>query len=170
MIRFKRWRMMSEAIDLLGQAASSDAALEILRERGRGIALADGVSIVRREGDEVVYVGEDTITPLWAGLRLPIRECVSGLAMLERRPIFVADIHNDSRVPRNAYLSTFVASMAVFPIGLGEPVAALGVYWAKAQPIHPDTLALLDTLTRSANATVERLAAAAEIAASRRAG
>jgi hypothetical protein len=167
MIRFNRWKQMSQAIDRLGLAISAEDALEILREHARAIAQADGVTIVRREGDEVVYVGEDAISPLWTGRRFPVRQCISGLAMLERRPIFVPDIRDDPRVPLGAYLATFVASMAMFPIGHGEPRAAMGVYWAVAQDIDPDTLSLLDTLTRSANGTFERLAVAGEIAAGR---
>ncbi|HSI16297.1 MAG TPA: GAF domain-containing protein [Sphingomonas sp.] len=167
MIRFERWKLMSTAIDLMGLARSADAALEILREHARAIAQADGVTIVRRIGDEVAYVGEDAISPLWTGQRFPIQHCISGLAMIERRPIFIPDIREDPRVPLNAYLSTFVASMAMFPIGHGAPSAALGVYWATAQSIDPDTLALLDALTRSANGSFERLAVAGEIAAGR---
>lgn len=170
MIRFNRWKQMAQAIDLLGLAPSAGAALEILREHGRAIAQADGVAIIRREGEEVAYVGEDAISPLWTGQRFPVRQCVSGLAMLERRPIFIPDIRLDPRVPLNAYLSTFVASMAMFPIGHGEPKAAMGVYWAVAQEVDPDTLSLLDTLTRSANGTFERLAALDELAPGRRAG
>ena len=170
MIRFKRWRLLSEAVDMLGRTTSTEAALEVLRDRARAIACADGVNIVRREGDEAVFAGEDAIGPIWTMRRMPLRQCVSGIAMLERQPIVIPDIRCDARVPLNAYLSTFVSSMAVFPIGSGEPIAALGVFWAEARPIEPDALALLDTLTRSANSTVERLADAAEIAASRRVG
>jgi hypothetical protein len=169
-IRFKRWRLLSEAVELLGRATSTEAALEVLRERAREIACAEGVHIARREGDEAVFAGENAIGPVWTKRRLPMRRCVAGIAMLERQAIIIPDIRCDPRVPFNAYLATFVSSMAVFPIGSGEPIAALGVFWAEAGPIESDVLALLDTLTRSANATVERLAVAAEIAASRRVG
>jgi GAF domain-containing protein len=168
MIRFNRWKLMSDALDLLGRAASIDDALAILREHTRALGGADGVTLARREGDEVVFVAEDAIAPLWTGRRFPIGDSISGLAMTERRPIFVPDIHADTRVPILPYHATFVASLAVFPLGLGAPIAALGVYWAKEQPVEPDALALLDTLARSANATFERLAVAAEIADSRR--
>jgi hypothetical protein len=168
MIRFERWKQMAQAIDLMASACSTDAAMEILREHARGIADADGVTIVRRIGNEVAYVGEDAISPLWTGQRFPIEQCVSGMAMLERRAIFIPDIRADPRVPLNAYLATFVASMAMFPIGFGEPHVALGIYWAQIHHIDPDTMSLLDTLTRSANSTFERLAVAGELEAGRR--
>lgn len=167
MIRFNRWKLMSEALELLGQASSIEAALEVLRAHARAIGCADGVTVVRRDGAEVVYAGEDAVAPLWTGRRFPIEQCISGLAMIERRPIYIPDIYSDMRVPQDLYRPTFVASMAMFPLGIGDPIAALGVYWAKDNPAEPDALALLDTLARSANSTFERLAIAREIAASR---
>ena len=167
MIRFNRWKLMSEALADLGRAASIDAALEVLRAHARAIGGADGVAVVRREGAEVVYVGEDAVAPLWTGRRFPIERCISGLAMIERRAVYIPDIGQDARVPHDLYAGTFVASMAMFPLGIGDPLASLGVYWAKDNPAEPDALALLDTLARSANSTFERLAIAREIAASR---
>ncbi|QNE33054.1 GAF domain-containing protein [Sphingomonas sp. NBWT7] len=157
-ILFRRWGLVSKAIDALGAVWSVDAALEVLRAHTRRIALADGVCVVRRISATVLYVGEDAIAPLWTGQRFPIEQCVSGRAMIERQVILIPDIATDPRVPLNAYLSTFVASMAMIPLGSGEPFAALGLYWAQAQPIEPAALTLVETLARSANATFERLA------------
>ncbi|MDB5676732.1 MAG: sensor hybrid histidine kinase [Sphingomonas bacterium] len=167
MIRFNRWKLMSEALELLGRAASIDAALEVLRAHARAIGCADGVTVVRRDGDEVVHIGEDSIAPLWAGRRFPIAQSLSGQAMTERRPIYIPDIRQDARAPHDISIATFVVGMAMFPLGIGDPIAALGVYWAKDNPAEPDALALLDTLARSANSTFERLAIAREIAESR---
>ena len=158
---------MTDALALLGRTASVEASLEVLRAHARAIGCADGVTVVRREGAEVVHVGEDAVAPLWTGRRFPIGVCVSGLAMTERRPIYIPDIRRDARVPQDVYAATFVASLAMFPLGLGEPIGALGIFWAQDNPAEPDALALLDTLVRSANSTFERLAVAQEIAASR---
>ena len=167
MIRFNRWRLKSEVLALLGRVASVEAALEVLRAHARAIGCADGVTVVRREGADVVHVGEDSVAPLWTGQRFPIGKCVSGLAMIGRRPIYIPDIRHDPRVPRDMYADSFVASMAMFPLGIGEPIAALGAFWSQDNPAEPDALALLDTLVLSANSTFERLAVAQEIAASR---
>lgn len=163
-ILFRRWALVGAAVAALGEVTTIDAMLEVLRARTRAIALADGVCVVRRVGDRVAYVGEDAIAPLWTGQDFAIRQCVSGLAMLERQAILIPDIGADPRVPLNAYLSTFVASMAMFPLGAAEPVAALGLYWAEKRHIEPAALTLVDSLTRSANATLERLAICAEAA------
>jgi len=156
-VRFKRWRLLSSATERLSQAGTLDAILDELRVSARAILQSDGVAVVRREGDRVHYVGEDAIAPLWSGQRFPIATCISGIAMIERRMIVIPDIRLDPRVPHNAYLSTFVASMAMAPIGHGDPVAAIGAYWRSTAPIEDDALALLDMLAKGASAQLERL-------------
>ena len=157
-VRFKRWRLMSAATRRLGEAGTLDGVLEILRMSARAILQSDGVAVVRREDELVHYVGEDAIAPLWSGQRFPIATCISGIAMLERRMIVIPDIRLDPRVPLNAYLSTFVASMAMAPIGHGDPVAAIGAYWRSTAPIEEDALTLLDMLAKGASAQLERIA------------
>ncbi|WP_293989838.1 GAF domain-containing protein [Sphingomonas sp.] len=156
-VRFTRWRLMSAATRRLGEAGTLEGVLEILRISARAILRSDGVTVVRREGNMVHYVGEDAIAPLWAGQRFPIATCISGVAMMERQSIVIPDIRLDPRVPLNAYLSTFVASMAMAPIGHGEPVAAIGAYWRSTAPIEEDALTLLDMLAKSASAQAERI-------------
>lgn len=158
-VRFKRWRLMTAATRRLGETGTLDGVLEILRISARAILQCDGVAVVRREDDRVHYVGEDAIAPLWSGQRFPIETCISGVAMLERRMIVIPDIRLDPRVPLNAYLSTFVASMAMAPIGHGHPVAAVGAYWRSTAPIEDDALTLLDMLAKGACAQLERIAA-----------
>lgn len=156
-VRFKRWRLMTAATSALGKAQSLAEILEILRRSARVVLRSDGVTVVLREGDTVLYVGEDAVAPLWAGQRFPIATCISGMAMIQRQMIVIPDIRADPRVPHNAYLSTFVGSMAMAPIGFGEPVAAIGAYWRSVQPIDEDALVLLDMLARGAGAQYERI-------------
>jgi GAF domain-containing protein len=157
-IRFKRWRLLSAATRRLGETGTLDGLLEILRISARAILQCDGVAVIRRDDDKVHYAGEDAIAPLWSGQTFPIATCISGIAMLERRLIVIPDIRLDPRVPLNAYLSTFVASMAMAPIGHGDPVAAVGAYWRSTAPIEDDALTLLDMLAKGASAQLERIA------------
>lgn len=156
-VRFKRLRLTTAATDLLAKAQSLAEILEILRSNARAILRSDGVTVVLRERDQVHYVGEDAIAPLWAGQRFPIASCVSGLAMMQRQMIVIPDVRSDPRVPLDAYRSTFVASMAMAPIGVGEPVAAIGAYWRSTRPIDEDALVLLDMLAKGAGAQFERI-------------
>ena len=161
-VRFKRWRLMSAATEKMAEATSLAELLEILRTSARAILRSDGVTVVLREEDLVHYVGEDAIAPLWSGQKFPIRSCVSGMAMIDREMIVIPDIRLDPRVPLNAYLSTFVASMAMAPIGHREPAAAIGAYWRSTAPIEQDALDLLEMLARGASAQYERIIDAAQ--------
>lgn len=167
---FARYGLLQEAGALMCEARSIDEILEILRDKARAIGDADGVCVVRREGDRVRYVGEDAIAPLWTGQDFPIGQCISGLAILERRPIAIPDVFADQRVPHSAYLSTFVKSMAMFPIGHPAPIAALGLYWRETRTLPRDAEILMGFLAQGANAAFERIAIGAERAAARTSG
>jgi GAF domain-containing protein len=159
---FNRYRLLNETNALLRRAATVADVFEMLRAQARAIAEADGVAVVERLGDEVTYVGEDAIAPLWTGQRFPIGYCVTGLAMLARERIVIADIRDDPRVPLNLYLSTFVRSMAIYPLGSPRPIAALGLYWREPRVLGRDVDALMTMLAAGANAAFETIAIADE--------
>ena len=151
-------------LDVLGQLAgaqSIDQLVTILRGSAREIGAADGITLVRRRGDRVAYVAEDAASPLWTGQDFPIAACISGIAMLENQPILIPDIHADPRVPIDAYAATFVRSMAMFPIGLGNPRMAMGAYWREAGPIDPMSARMLSSLARAAGTVFDRIEAPA---------
>ena len=159
---FQRYRLLAEAHQQLAGAATFGDVLEVLRSHARVIADADGVAVVRRNGSFVDYVGEDAIAPLWTGQTFPIERCVSGLAMLQREAIAIPDIAQDARVPLSAYLATFVRSMAVFPLGMPAPSAALGLYWRDVRSLDEDVASLMGLLAQGANLAFQRLAIVAE--------
>jgi GAF domain-containing protein len=156
-VRFKRWRLMTAATEALAKARSFAEILEILRSSARPILRSDGVAVAMRERDHVRYIGEDAVAPLWTGQRFSIGSCIAGMAMTQRRTIVIPDVRADPRVPLDACLSTFVTSMAIAPIGVGEPVAAIGAYWRSSLPIDEDVLVLLDMLAKGAGAQLERI-------------
>lgn len=151
-------RRLLSAIGRLNGKDTVDQLVATLRGCARGLAGADGITVVRREGDLVRYVAEDAIAPLWAGQSFPIATCVSGMALLANAPILIPDIYADERVPHAAYAPTFVNSMAVFPIGSARPEWAIGAYWARKGPIDSEAVVLLSSLARSAGFAFEALA------------
>lgn len=159
---FERYGLLAETNQLLAAARTQGDVLEVLRAQARAIADADGVAVVRRIGDRVEYVGEDAIAPLWTGQRFPIEQCITGLAILQREPVVIPDITQDPRVPLAAYLSTFVKSMAAFPLGAPAPCAALGLYWREIRPLGRDVEALVGMLAQGANVAFERIAIRSE--------
>lgn len=142
-----RHERLARAIGLLDSASGRDDATAILRDHARAIADADGITVVLREGMEVFYAAEDAISPLWTGQRFPVERCISGLAIMAGEPILIPDIRNDPRVPLNAYLATFVASMAAFPIGR---TAALGAYWRHPGAVDLEAVGLMTRLAAAA--------------------
>lgn len=142
----------------LSHVRSLPELVDALRASARRVARSDGITIIRRDGDEVAYIAEDAQTPLWTGHSFPIESCISGLAMLENRPILIPDIYADNRVPHAAYQATFVSSMAMFPIGSGEPQMAMGAYWRTAGPLDPEAVSLLSSLARAASDAFDRVA------------
>lgn len=142
-----RHARLAQAIGLLDSASGWDDASTILRDHARAIADADGITVVLRQGEEVFYAAEDAISPLWTGQRFPVERCISGLAIMAGEPILIPDIRNDPRVPLNAYLATFVASMAAFPIGR---TTALGAYWRNPGAVDLEAVTLMTRLAAAA--------------------
>jgi len=153
--RARRRRKLIDALIELSAVQSVEALVMTLRCSARAIAKADGIAVARREGDRVAYVAEDAVEPMWAGRCLPIDACVSGQAMLARRPILIDDVRCDARVPCGAYAGTFVRSMAKFPIG--DATLAMGAYWAEPGEIDAEAVALLTSLACSAGVAFERI-------------
>lgn len=154
---FEQRRLLTEAMARLSHASSIDELVTVLRDCARTIARCDGVTVIRRTGSRVAYIAEDAMSPLWAGSDFPIENCISGLAILEARPIHIPDIYEDDRVPVDAYRPTFVRSMSMYPIGLMGPSMAMGAYWKDAGAADPATNALLASLARYAGVTLNRV-------------
>lgn len=152
-----RRQLLTAAMARLSRASSVEGIVVILRDCARTIGGADGIAVIRREGDQVAYVAEDALGTLWTGQRFPIESCISGLAILEAHPIHIPDIYDDPRVPIDAYRPTFVRSMAMYPIGLMGPSMAMGAYWSQPGPIDPAASAMLASLARYAGVTLGRV-------------
>jgi len=133
-------------VEQLAGTGSIEDVGSTLREKARRLLGADGIALVLRDGDQCHYVEEDAVSPLWKGKKFPMRDCVSGWAMLNKRTAVIPDISNDERVTPAYYAGTFVKSILMVPFGVEQPVGALGAYWS--QPYEPsreevDTLEVL---------------------------
>lgn len=139
----------------LSLARSLEEIQGIVRTAARQLTGADGATFVVRDHDECVYADEDAIAPLWKGKRFPLAACISGWAMLHRRPVLIEDIYNDSRIPADIDRPTFVKSLAIVPISAAKPIGAIGAYWARQRmPTHAE-LKLLQVLAESASIAME---------------
>ncbi len=150
-----RRRRLAAAMAELASAESEADLVAALLGHARLLVGADGICIVRREGEHVRYIAEDAMAPLWAGHSFSIDASISGTAMLQNRPILVPDIRADRRLPLPAYEATFVRRLAVFPIGKPRPRLAIGAYWSAPGPIPRQTVDLLSNLAQAATRAVE---------------
>lgn len=128
-----------------------------IRSGARRLVGSDGATFILRDDDKCFYVDEDAIAPLWKGQRFPIETCMSGWAMLHKESAVVPDIRLDVRIPLEAYLSTFVRSMAMVPIGRDEPIGAIGVYWSRLYTATDEQVARLEELADAAAEAIERI-------------
>lgn len=142
----------------LSRARCLEEVQRTVRTAARELTAADGATFVLREGDHCFYADEDAIAPLWKGMRFPLSACVSGWAMLNRRPAVIDDVYDDVRVPADAYRPTFVKSMVVVPIrSSGEPLGAIGNYWARRRLPTDAEVRLLQALADATSVAIENV-------------
>jgi GAF domain-containing protein len=147
-----------ECMTELSRSREASDVQNVVKRAARQLARADGAAFILRDGEECFYVDEDAIGPLWKGRRFPMDDCVSGWAMRHREMVAIPDVFADARVPVDAYRPTFVRSMLMTPIGLQDPVGAIGVYWSRPYTPTAPQRALLQAL---ADATAVALASTA---------
>lgn len=147
-----RWALLAETVHEMTRSRSAADVVALAHRAARRIAHADGITIVKRIGEETDYLAEDTIETLWTGLQFPIDKCLAGRAMTEERTIIVPDITHVENIPLNVYLATFIRSLVAVPIGDHRPTHAICAYWKETRPIDPDALLLFEVLARGMGA------------------
>lgn len=159
----------SDAARLLAAAAELASAhelpriMEVVRRAARDLTRADGITFVLREGDLVHYADEDAVAPLWKGRRFPARSCISGWAMIHRQSVVIEDIFADPRIPHDAYRPTFVQSLAMVPVRRDDPVASIGIYWARRHRATAREVSLIEMLAGLASVALSNVALVAEL-------
>ncbi|MCR6644885.1 MAG: GAF domain-containing sensor histidine kinase [Terricaulis sp.] len=149
--------LLMEVVERLGAAEDEKAVAALVRTAARRLTGADGVSVVLRVGDRVHYIDEDAVGPLWKGQNFPIEACISGWAMLNRQTVVISDISGDPRIPLAAYQPTFVKSLVMAPVGMPEPFASIGAYWAQKRRPEDEEVRALETIARAASVAMENV-------------
>ncbi len=144
-------------VQQLSLAQDLDSVMKIVRKIARELTGADGATFVLRENGHCYYADEDAISPLWKGSRFPINSCISGWAMLNKKPAVIEDIYQDERIPQNAYRPTFVKSLVMVPIRTIDPLGAIGNYWASTYMPSEEDVLLLQSLADITAVSIENI-------------
>lgn len=155
--RLERWNALHATVARLEAAVTLDDAIAIVAASARRVAAADGVTIMRKVDETVVFAGGDRINQHYGNRAFPITSGISGMAILRNRPIIVPNIALETRVTLNPIATGIVQSVAMFPVGKPLPIAAMGAYWHEPREIDGKTILLLSTLSRALGTVFESL-------------
>ncbi|HEY4786729.1 MAG TPA: GAF domain-containing sensor histidine kinase [Bacteroidales bacterium] len=144
-------------VQKLSLASNIESVMQIVRSVARELTGADGATFVLRDGNMCYYADEDAISPLWKGSRFPMKICISGWVMLNRKAAVIPDIYKDERIPADAYRPTFVKSLAMVPIRTMDPIGAIGNYWADIHLPTEEEVGLLQALADITTVSIENI-------------
>ena len=150
-------KLLLDAVCKLSLARDITTVQKIVRYTARALNGADGATFVLRDEDRCYYADEDAIQPLWKGQRFPMSACISGWVMLNRKPVAIENIYEDSRIPADAYRPTFVKSLVMVPIRTEEPIGAIGNYWADHHVASTEEIGLIQALADSTAVAIENI-------------
>lgn len=150
-------KLLLAAVCDLSLARDIETVQVIVRTAARALNGADGATFVLRDGNRCFYADEDAISPLWKGQRFPLNTCISGWAMLNRKPAAIYDIYQDARIPVDAYRPTFVKSLVMVPIRKENPIGAIGNYWAHPHQPTAQEIELIQALADSTAIALENI-------------
>ena len=142
-------RALTDAVQRLALADGMADVQRVVRSAARRLTGADGATFVLRDSGQCFYADEEAIAPLWKGKRFPLEACISGWAMLNRKPAVIEDVYADERIPHEAYRPTFVQSLVMVPIRTMDPVGAIGLYWGTRHAATEEEVGLARALADS---------------------
>jgi signal transduction histidine kinase len=149
--------LLARTVQELSLAKDLESVMQIVRTVARRLTGADGATFVLRDNDQCYYADEDAISPLWKGSRFPMKICISGWVMLNKKPVHIRDIYADDRIPADAYRPTFVKSLAMVPIRTMDPIGAIGNYWAYPHTPSEKEIAYLQALADITTVSLENI-------------
>lgn len=154
---FNGYQRLLDVARELSTAHTLDSVTAIVRRAARDLTGSDGATFVLLDGPFCHYADEEAIGPLWKGQRFPAHTCISGWAMLHDEHVAIRDIYEDPRIPHDAYRPTFVKSLLMVPIRRGNPIGAIGNYWADHRDPLPIEVELTQALADLVSVTMSNL-------------
>jgi len=155
---------LGESVGDLADASSLADVARVVLPAARRLTVADGATLALREDRACMY--EDAIAPLWKGRRFALGDCLSGWSMLNGQAAVIDDIAADPRTSADVYGPTFVKSLVTLPIGVSEPIGAIGMYWARPHRPSEHVVVAARALAAGIAVVLARLQTAEELARS----
>lgn len=155
---------MVRTLHALFAARDQASVAEILCRAVRSLCGAERAAFMRRDGDRCHYVDENAAAPRGKGARIPLGDCIGGLAMLRGQTMVVEDVRTDPRIPPGAPDAVGVGSALVVPVGVSAALGAVGCYWARPHRPAAADIELLQALADSAATALGNLARQADLA------
>jgi K+-sensing histidine kinase KdpD len=149
--------LLIAVVQELSHARELQQIIDIVQGAAQQLTGADSAAFVLRDGEYARYVADSAARPVLAGRRFPLRNCVSGWAITERRSIAITDVYRESRAPIEHYRATYVQSLAAVPIRSADPLGAIAVYWADRHECTADELMLLEALANTTAVAIENV-------------
>lgn len=150
-------KKLADTVQKLSMTTNIREIMQIVRTVARDLTGADGTTFVLRDENLCYYADEDAIAPLWKGSRFPMENCISGWAMINKRPAVIKDIYEDERIPHDIYRKTFVKSLVVVPIRTMDPLGAIGNYWANQHQPTDQEITILRALADITAVSIENI-------------
>lgn len=143
-----------ESVQDLSKAKNEQQIQEIVMIATGEISGSNGVSFILRENDNCYFSNTHSDSPLLKGKRIPAKECLGGLAMLNRQTIVVADVFEDNRIDKNIYEPAIVKSLVYVPIQKDDPIGAIGMYWSNEYVPTGQQLEFIEALASLAASSI----------------
>ncbi len=159
----KKTDQLIEVIQELSLARSIQQIQNIVKYAARKLVGSDGSALVLRDHNMCYYVDEDSISPLWKGQHFDMNICISGWVMMNKQTVTIKDIYQDSRVPVDAYRSTFVKSLVMVPIRSKDPIGVIGNYWQTTHSPSAEDIRILEALANSTSIAIENVQVYSEL-------
>ena len=171
-------RLFNETKEALAQQTATADVLQVISrsafdlggvframlERAVSICDADWGSIQQLDGEALVPVEQTGGTAEWRALNatkryLPDRGTVNGRALLERRTVHVADVHNDPEYawPEGAKVGTFRTALVVPMIRDDRVIGSFAMNRGEVRPFSEREIRLVETFARQAVIAIENV-------------
>ncbi|AXI00249.1 GGDEF domain-containing protein [Sporosarcina sp. PTS2304] len=144
----KLLEIISIQTEIVQQGTALDKIMEIVTDRALVLARGEGAAVELIDREELVYSSVAGIAEKFMGMRLAVKNSLSGECIDSREPLICNDAENDSRVNKQACRSIGLKSMIVLPLICdGKSIGVLKVFSKTVDSFGRAEVQVLELLT-----------------------